>query len=228
MSGEGALSGALVVGTGEMGRLFAARLAASGIRCTIASRSRERAARVIESLPPVARGLHQPVDMDAVPAMVSSHAVVALAIRRPDALLQAHDAVRAQAHVIDLSAPPALTAEAAAILGDRLLNLDRLGSPDATSALSQRAERQVREQLAAETDRYLAWLVARRHGSVAALHREAEAVRVRHVERLRSGGDFTDAQFAAVEQMTAALAGELVHLRGEQAREELAAESRAS
>ena len=225
---DGHRSGALVVGTGEMGRSLATRFAASGIPCTIASRRPERAANLADRLPSVPGRRHTTADIEQVAGLLPSHALLAVAVRRSTPLLHAHDVAAAAIDVIDLSAPAALTSDAEALLGDRLLNLDRLGNRQAASVLSPRAEREVRERLEAETDRYVAWLIARRHGPAAALHREAEALRAKHLERLRIGVDLTAAQLAAVENMTAALVGELVHLRGEEAREELLTGSPAS
>jgi glutamyl-tRNA reductase len=224
--GDVADARALVVGTGETGRLLAREFAAAGIGCTVASGSAARAADAIASLPSVTGQGHATAEIADLPQLLPAHVVVAFAVRRHEPLLL-REHLTEGFDVIDLSTPSAVAPEAAQVLGDRLLNLDRLGKASASSPLSPKAERQVREELAAETDRYLAWVADRRSGVAGALYRQAEAVRARHVDRLRAGVELTQEQLAAVERMSAALVADVVHLRATDAREEMLAGSRA-
>jgi glutamyl-tRNA reductase len=73
-------------------------------------------------------------------------------------------------------------------------------------------EQRLRADLEVEVERFVAWLEGRRSGdAVALLHREADAVRRRHLERLRTRARLDDAQLAAVEASSAAMLGELLH-----------------
>jgi glutamyl-tRNA reductase len=115
--------------------------------------------------------------------------------------------------VLDLSTPAAVSAEAAALLGARLLGLDRLAEVAGSSpVLDPEVERRLRVEMDAEVDRFVAWLSTRGAAdALALLHGEAEAVRRRHLERLRRRGGLEPAQLAAVEAASAAIIGELLH-----------------
>src|SRR5690606_28650933 len=73
-------------------------------------------------------------------------------------------------------------------------------------------EQRLRSELDREVERYAAWLEARRGGdAISVLHREADAVRRRHLDRLRSRAELDEQQLAAVEAASAAMLGELLH-----------------
>ncbi|MDQ2940732.1 MAG: hypothetical protein M3R05_00930 [Chloroflexota bacterium] len=220
ISGAGG-STALVAGTGEMGLLLATRLAASGMVCTIASTSADRARRIAEELPRTGSS-HSSRPMPGALAHAGEYAVIAIALRTASARLEAR-AVRAGAVVIDLSSPRAVAPEAAALLGDRLLDLDRLGRLVATrSPLSRASERRLRGELNSERDRFVAWLASRAQSdAITRLRSHAREIRDRHIERLRRRGRLSEEQLADVEAMTGALLAELLHgptldLRGDQ------------
>jgi glutamyl-tRNA reductase len=202
---------ALIAGTGEMGRLLATRLAASGMVCTIASTSADRARRIAEELPR-AGSSHSSRPMPGALADAGEYAVVAIALRTASARLEAR-AVRAGTLVIDLSSPGAVAPEAAALLGDRLLDLDRMGGLAATrSPLSRASERRLRGELSSERDRFVAWLASRgQDDAITRLRSHAREIRDRHIQRLRRRGRLTDEQLADVEAMTSALLAELLH-----------------
>jgi glutamyl-tRNA reductase len=63
-----------------------------------------------------------------------------------------------------------------------------------------------------EVERFVAWLETRRSAdALAILHGEADAVRRRHLDRLRRQGGLGPGQLAAVEAASAAMMGELLH-----------------
>jgi len=200
-----------VVGTGEMGRLLAHGLAGRGHDVTIVSRSHDRAARLVESLP---SGRHAtragPVDSSVV---LSSDAV-AIAVRAAAPILTAaHLSAGTTPWTADLSVPSSVEPAAARILGDRLVTLDGLGDASGrTSALDPIVERRLRGQVHDEVESFTAWLRTRRAAdAVAVLHGEADAIRRRHLERLQRRAELTDAQLAAVEASSAAMVAELLH-----------------
>jgi glutamyl-tRNA reductase len=202
---------ALVAGTGEMGRLLATRLAGSGMVCSIASTSADRARRIVDGLPRAGR----PHSAQLLPGALDDaggSAVVAIALRTAGARLEAR-AVGTETLVIDLSSPGAVTPEAAALLGDRLLDLDRLAGLAATrSPLSRASEHRLRGELISETDRFVAWLASRSQAdAITRLRSHAREISDRHIERLRRRGRLTDEQLADVEAMTGALLAELLH-----------------
>ena len=106
-----------------------------------------------------------------------------------------------------------MSPDAAALLGDRLLSLDHLGQiVGAAPVLAPEVERRLRAELDHEVERFVSWLEARRSAdALAILHGGADAVRRRHLDRLRRRGGLRPEQLAAVEAASAAMVGELLH-----------------
>jgi glutamyl-tRNA reductase len=201
---------ALVFGTGEVGRTLAGRFAARGASVTVASRSRERAATVAAELPHLER--HGTALISDALAGQLDYDIVALAVQGGVARLDTRHLVGRRPLVVDLSSPCTVTPEAAALLGDRLLNLDRLGIPGARR-LSADVEHRLRSEARAEASAFAAWVEFRASGDgIALLRGHAEEIRRRHLDRLRHKGKFDQAQAAALEAMTVAMFGELLHV----------------
>ena len=200
----------LVIGTGEMGRGLAARFAGLGARVTVASRSAERAEGIIAALPRPDR--HSAALIDEVLAVVLPHDVVAIAVRGGVVRLDERH-LDGDAHlIVDLSSPASVAPEAAAQLGERLLDLDRLGVRGEARRLSAETERRLRIDAHAEAQAYADWLEVRASGDgIAMLRAQAEDVRRRHLARLRLRSGLDEEQAAAVEAMTVAMFGELLH-----------------
>jgi glutamyl-tRNA reductase len=204
---------ALVIGTGEIGRLLAMRLAAEGMTLSVGSRSADRAQRLLAMLPNAER--HRPLRLEEALGTTTKHDVVAIAVRSAAVPLDVPHLAGAGRLplIIDLSAPRAVTEAAAGRLGDRLLDLDRLGALSSSQPLSAAAERRLRAAARKDAQAFLAWW-ARRAGSadgIALLHAHAAEIRERHLARLRRRPDLSAAQLAAVEAATAAMVGELLH-----------------
>jgi glutamyl-tRNA reductase len=200
-----------VAGTGEMGRLVAQRLAAAGHPITVLSASAERGGRLLEAL--AGGGHHLAVGALSAELVTRSHAL-AIAVRsRTPLLTAAHLGGGALPWILDLSAPPAVAEDAATALDDRLMDLDRLGKfHGGAPVLAPEAEARLRQRLTEEVDRFVTWLEARRSANaLELLHREADAVRRRHLDRLRRRAELSDEQLAAVEAASAAMLGELLH-----------------
>jgi glutamyl-tRNA reductase len=203
----------VVVGTGEMGSVVAGRLANAGHPVTVVSASAERGGRLLESLP----GTDHHLGVGPVRAeVIAGCAAVALAVRtRVPVLTLEHlpEAGVPAPWVLDLSSPTAIDPAAAERLGERLLDLDRLGELHGSAAvLAPDVERRLRRELGEEVEAFVAWLESRRGAdALALLHREADAVRHRHLERLRRRADLDEKQLAAVEAASAAMLGELLH-----------------
>lgn len=207
---NGMPSHVLVAGTGEMGRQAAIRLAGAGHQVTVASSSAERGGRLVSALGTP----HGLITGALTPAAVASSAAIVLAVRsREPILTEEHVREGSRPWVIDLSTPAAVSTEAAAVLGAKLLGLDRLAEVAGSApVLGPEIERRLRLEMDAEVDRFIAWLDTRRSAdALAILHGEAEAVRAKHLERLRRGGALEPAQLAAVEAASAAIVGELLH-----------------
>jgi glutamyl-tRNA reductase len=201
---------ALVVGTGEMGRVLATHLATYGAAVTVASRDGDRAARLIVKLPHPER--HAATMISQALAEPLHHDVVAIAVRSGTTRLDSRHLNGQRLLVVDLSSPGAVTPDAAARLGDRLLDLDRLGVAGEARRLSAKVERRLRIEAVAEAKGFAEWLGVRASGDgIAMLRAHAEEVRRRHLERLRLKSSLDDEQAAAVEAMTVAMFGELLH-----------------
>lgn len=200
----------VVAGTGEMGRLVAQRLAHAGHRLILVSGSPDRAGAVLEALPGDGHRLHVgPIDA----ALLRRVAAVALAVRTRHPLVSAEAIDGARPWTLDLSAPPAVEPELAHVLGDRLLTLDALGaSVGGRPVLAPTTERRLRAELEGEVKAFERWLDARQsRDALALLHDEADALRRRHVDRLRGRAGLTDEQLAVVEAATAAMLRDLLH-----------------
>ena len=207
---NGASSRVLVAGTGAMGRQAAIRLAGAGHQVTVVSSSAERGGRLLAAL-----GARHGLIVGALEhAAVANSAAIVLAVRsREPMLTEAHVRQGSVPWVLDLSTPAAVSSDAAARLGARLLGLDRLAEVAGSApVLEPDIERRLRVEMHAEVDRFVAWLDTRRSAdALAILHGEAEAVRSRHLQRLRRNGGLEPAQLAAVEAASAAIVGELLH-----------------
>jgi glutamyl-tRNA reductase len=201
---------ALVIGTGEMGRLLAAKLASAGVAVTVASRHLERATELAITLPDPGR--HGATLLPEVLARRLDFAGVAIALRGGTTPIGVQQ-LPADGYVVDLSAPRTVTAEAALILGDRLLDLDGLDAGEGASILSPGAERRLREEARREAQRFTTWIELRSSGDgISLLRHQADEVRRRHVVRLTGRAGLSDEQAAEVDAMTRALVGELLHV----------------
>jgi glutamyl-tRNA reductase len=207
---SGTPSRVLVAGTGQMGRQAAIRLAGMGHQVTVLSSSAERGGRMLAVLGTphglIVGGLDR--------AAVASSAAIVLAVRSREPILTKDHVAQGDAPwVLDLSTPAAVSSHAAALLGARLLGLDRLAEVVGSApVLEPEIERRLRAEMDAEADRFVAWLDTRRSAdALAILHGEAEAVRSRHIERLRRHGALEPSQLAAVEAASVAIVGELLH-----------------
>ena len=200
----------VVAGTGVMGRLLVGRLGAAGHRVTILSRSAERGGALLQSL---SGNGHRLLVGPLTSAVVAGADAMALAVKGREPLLAESALGDSRPWTVDLSAPSAIEPAAAARLSGRLLTLDELGArADRRPMLSHDAERRLRGELHQEVEAFCRWLEARRGGeALAVLHGEADALRRRHLEQLRSRTGLSDEQLAAVEAASAAMVGELLH-----------------
>lgn len=201
---------ALVVGTGEMGRALAKHFTDLDAWVTVASRSGDRAEDCIAALPHGER--NSAVLISEALAGPLPYDVVAIAVRGGMTRIDSRHLGGQRPLVVDLSSPSVVAPDAAARLGERLLDLDRLGVADEARRLSAGVERRLRNEARAEANAFAAWLEVRASGDgIAMLRAHGEDVRRRHLERLRLKSSLDHEQAAAVEAMTVAMLGELLH-----------------
>ena len=200
----------IVAGTGEMGRLAATRVAERGHRVTVVSASAERGGRMLEELPGDG---HRLAVGPVTAGVIAAAEGVALAVRSRAPIVTAELVGRARPWVLDMSSPSAVDAGAAERLADRLMTLDSLGTlVGRTPVLAPGMERRLRTDLEREVDEFVAWLDARRGvGALEMLHGGADAVRRRHLARLRRRTSLDARQLEAVEAAATAMVGELLH-----------------
>jgi glutamyl-tRNA reductase len=193
-----------------MGRIVARHLAEAGHPLTVLSRSAERGAAMRDGL---SGSAHRVAVGGLTRALVVEHRALALAVRGRQPLLEEDHLQDLAPWTLDLSTPSAVSPAAAVRLGERMMTVDRLGSVgETTPILAPATERRLRQELQAEVDDFVRWLEARRTAdAVALLRAEAEAVRRRHLDRLRRGAGLDAEQLAAVDSATAAMIGELLH-----------------
>ncbi len=200
----------VVVGSGEMARLMAERLAQRSHRVTVVSQSAERGRRVVEHLTGAEHGVHVGATDDE---LLTSADAIAVASRRPMTPGARKALERSRPWTLDLSLPSAIGSDTAAALGDRAMTLDALGAVGSTKpvfdpATQLRLEREVHN----EVERFSTWLGGRRGvPAVEVLRAGADAVRRGHLARLTRRASLDAAQLAAVEAATAAMVGELLH-----------------
>jgi len=200
----------IVAGTGEMGRLAATRIAERGHRVTVVSGSAERGGRLLEALP----GNGHTLAVGSITARTIADAdAMTLAVRTRMPVVTSELIGGARPWVLDLSAPSAVDSAAAEQLDGRLMTLDALGTlGGSTPVLAPAVERRLRADLGREVDGFVAWLDARRGvGALEVLHGGAEAVRRRHLARLRRRTSLDADQLEAVEAAATAMVGELLH-----------------
>jgi glutamyl-tRNA reductase len=207
---------ALLLGTGEVAREAGARLASNGFEITVASADPARARRLADAL-----GGDPHPSAGAAALTHGPWTVVVAATRISEPILGVdHAAALHGAFVIDLCAPPGVSPELRRQLGSRIIDLDRMAMADTPQPLSPAAMRRVKQMINLERDDFVQWLEERASGdAIGALHRRAEAVRGRHVDRLRRRGILEEKQLAAVDHMARAMVAELlhtptIHLRG--------------
>jgi glutamyl-tRNA reductase len=193
-----------------MGRAFARHFATLGAWVTVASRRGDRAEDCIAALPHGER--HSAVLISRALAGPLPFDVVAIAVRGGLTRLESRHLGGQRLLVVDLSSPSVVTADAAGQLGERLLDLDRLGVANGARRLSADVERRLRNEARSEANAFAAWLEVRASGDgIAMLRAHGEDVRRRHLERLRLKSSLDGEQAAAVEAMTVAMLGELLH-----------------
>ena len=199
-----------VVGSGEVGRQVAGRLAELGHRITVISRSAERGGSLLERLPGESHCLRVgPLSAE----MLADVDALAIAVRARIPVFSATLIESSPPWVLDLSAPSAVDATAAERLGGRLMALDALGALAGSSpALAPAVERRLRADLDREVEAFVVWLDARRGAdALALLHGEAAEIRRRHLARLRGRASLDARQLSAVEATASAMVAELLH-----------------
>jgi glutamyl-tRNA reductase len=200
-----------IAGTGEMATLLARRLAGADHPLTIISGSPERGSRFVEAL----SGSGHRLWVGAPEASVLRHVeAIVLALRsRAPVLTRAQLGARHRPWVLDMSSPGAVEPGIAEELGERLLTIDALGAtPGAVPVLAEAVERRLRVELDEEVEQFARWLDERRGAdAVSVLHREADALRRRHLDRLRVRARLDPDQLAVVEAAAAAMLGEMLH-----------------
>lgn len=206
-------SDVVVAGAGEMGMRSASQLAAEGHRVTVVSRSAERAARMVGALPGERHSVRitsSELDADAIAGV----AAMVLAVRRRHPVITASTLVGGRCpQVLDLSVPPAVSADAARMLGGHLVSIDQIAEMEgARPVLDPKVEQRLRRELDQQVDDFVAWVCV--HGAADAitlLHGEADSLRRRHIDRLRDRVALAPEQVEAVEAASAAMLRELLH-----------------
>ncbi|MHB8460834.1 MAG: NAD(P)-binding domain-containing protein [Candidatus Limnocylindrales bacterium] len=204
----GSLAGqrVIVVGTGPMGRLAIAAAARHGARVGVASRTPERAASV------AADAHADVVAFDPGPTIAEAAAVI-VALRGPWTIGPATERVllTGDTWIVDLSAPPATSAQLRAALGVRFISIDDLATGPEPVA-DDRLVRRLRALAEATVAEYLAWAEREPVRATArAMAERAEAVRATELGELwRRLPDLPTAERDEIERMTRHLAERLL------------------
>ena len=207
---------ALLIGAGKMSSLTARALVRAGLRCVlVANRTFERAQKLAQSLG--GRAVH----FDALAENLAEADIVICSTGAPHIVLHVEEVQRAMAArpdrpllVADLAVPRDADPAIGHLPGVRLADIDDLDTLVQTrhplaAAVRQAAEAIVRDEL----DDFRAWYDARLSVPVIrALRSKADAIRQAELERtLRRLGDLTPQQQRAIEAMSQAIIGKLLH-----------------
>ena len=207
---------ALLIGTGEMGRLVARLLRERGVQALwVASRSPERAERLSRSLGA------RPVDfqrleerLDEIDILISATEVAEGYVLRADRLKPRCEERDRELLLIDLGVPRNLDPEIKGLPGARLHDLDDL------KALSEEGrkfrEREIPKAWAIvreEAEAFWRWLHERRASPlIRALHERAERIRREQLKwALPKLGALNDHQRKVIETLTTRLVSKLLH-----------------
>lgn len=206
----------LVVGAGETASLVARGLAVNGIGpMIVANRTFTRAQTLAAEL----RG--RAIRFDAVPRTLAEVDVVICASAAPHAVLDREQVAHALPYrdgrplfIIDIAVPRDVEPAVGRLPGVQLFNIDQLqGICDRALRNRQRAADRALEIVAAETDAFQQWIEARAAvPAIRALREQAEGIRRAEVEKtLRRMGELSPEQRRAVEALSRAIIGKLLH-----------------
>jgi glutamyl-tRNA reductase len=197
----------LVVGAGSMGRLAAKAAAKRNARVTITNRTADRAIRLANDIggTAVARRADEPL-------APTSGVVVALSGSWQTGAADAAQVVDTGAIVVDLSSPPATSAELQSRLGERFVSIDDLAwgkQVELPGDLRSRLEALVAES----GGEFCRWLRGRESvPAVQAMSAAAEHRRSRELQwLLRRMPSLSESDRALVEQMSHRLVAGLLH-----------------
>jgi glutamyl-tRNA reductase len=207
----------LVVGLGEMGHLTLNALRKRGVeRISLANRSLERARELVQGL----QGDAYPLDQ-LVPALMQAD-VVFTATAAPRPVIYAADVAAAMAEragrklvLVDIALPRDVAADAAAVPGVHLFNLDDLQATLDEALEARRAEiPEVEAIVDAEMtalEETLRTVAVR--PVISSLRQKAEAIRQHEMERtLRFLGDDVDAETVEhIQHLSRSLVNKLLH-----------------
>ncbi len=206
----------LVIGAGKMGELAATSFLARGAeRVFVANHRIERAEELAR------RFGGEAIPFERIGEELERADVVLSSTRCPQTVLQAADVAQAMSGrkgrpllLVDIAVPRDLDPAIADLDGCVLYDLDALGSV-ALEARTHHDEASARaeEIVAEEAGKFAAWLAALDVAPVvAALHRRADAIRVRELERASARlGRLSEAERRDVEALTAQIVAKLLH-----------------
>lgn len=202
----GALDGrrVVVVGAGQMGRAAARGAMERGARVGLASPTPDHALTVAGGIGA------EPWPMDPGTALADAAAVVVALSGRWAMTEATRDALIGRPIVVDLSMPPALSADVRSGLGDRLIDIDSLAGPRAADAATA-AYRSRLERLAERTiDGYEASIVARERSAVDRLADRIERQRAAELKAwLRRRPELDDQARGQLEELSRDLSARL-------------------
>jgi glutamyl-tRNA reductase len=203
----------LVLGAGDMGEGMAAALSNSGAgEILIANRSATKSAALARKVG------GRSVSLGALATSLVDVDVLLTSTGSPDVLVEAGDVETVMAArerrpllIVDIAVPRDVDPGVGDLDGVTLLDIDDLASFAAAGVEGRRQEvTRVEEIITGEVERYLIATAARQAAPlVAALHDRAEQLRRAELERVAAR--LTTEQAAAVDAVTRALIGKLLH-----------------
>ena len=203
---------AAVVGTGEMGRLAAKRLADSVAQLGLVNRTVERAEALAETVDPPGTPV-ETVSLSALPERLSEADLVISATASTEYVVDT-DAVAdaGETFVVDITRPRDVPPAADDLPNATVYDLDRLESvTEKTRRMRREAAGEVEQIVDEEFERLLTQYKRKRaDGVISAMYESAEQIKASELERTLSELDLDETETEAVEAMADAIVSQLL------------------
>jgi len=203
---------AAVVGTGEMGRLAAKRLADSVAQLVLVNRTVERAEALAETVDPPSTPV-ETVSLSALPERLSEADLVISATASTEYVVDTEAVANAgETFVVDITRPRDVPPAADDLPNATVYDLDRLESvTEKTRQMRREAAGEVEQIVDEAFERLLTQYKRKRaDGVISAMYESAEQIKASELERTLSELDLDETETEAVEAMADTIVSQLL------------------
>ena len=203
---------AAVVGTGEMGRLAAKRLADSVAQLVLVNRTVEHAEMLAETVNPAGTPV-ETAPLSALPERLSETDLVISATASTEYVVDAEAVANAgETFVVDITRPRDVPPAADSLSNATVYDLDRLESvTEKTRQMRREAAGEVEQMVDEAFERLLTQYKRKRaDGVISAMYESAEQIKASELEQTLSELDLDETETEAVEAMADAIVSQLL------------------